>query len=101
MSVIVDFSIFPLDKGESLSRYVARAVRIIKESGLPHVIGPMSTSVEGEWEEVMALVNRCFQEMKKDSGRVSLSLRADYRQGGQGRMKHKIEAVREDRQEDQ
>ncbi len=35
MSVIINFSIFPLDKGESLSNYVARAIKIIDESGLP------------------------------------------------------------------
>jgi uncharacterized protein YqgV (UPF0045/DUF77 family) len=36
MSVIVEFSIFPMDKGESLSAYVARALKIIQDSGLPY-----------------------------------------------------------------
>jgi uncharacterized protein YqgV (UPF0045/DUF77 family) len=45
MSVIVDFSIFPLGKEESVSKYASRAVKIIKDSGLPHHIGPMGTSI--------------------------------------------------------
>ena len=74
MSVIVEFSIFPLDKGESLSRYVARAIKIIKDGGLPYELNPMGTCVEGQWKEVMALVDRCFQELQKDCGRINLAL---------------------------
>ena len=52
---------FPLDKGESVSPYVARLVRVIRESGLPHKLGPMGTSIEGEWHQVMAVVTHCFE----------------------------------------
>lgn len=93
MSVIIDFSIFPMDKGESLSPYVARAVRIVKNSGLPYKFGPMSTSVEGEWDEVMALVNQCYREMEKDCNRINLNLRADCRKGAAGRLDGKIKSV--------
>jgi len=93
MSVIIDFSIFPLDKGVSLSPYVARAVKIVKESGLPYHFGPMGTSIEGEWEEAMAVVNRCFAELRKDCGRINLNLKADYRQGADGRLTGKIRSV--------
>jgi len=47
MSVILDFSMYPLDKGESLSPYVARSIKIIQESGLPYEFRSMGTSVEG------------------------------------------------------
>ena len=95
MSVIVEFSIFPLDKGESLSRYVARAIKIIKDGGLPYELNPMGTCVEGQWKEVMALVDRCFQELQKDCGRINLALKADYRKGPAGRLKSKVASVRE------
>jgi len=94
MSVIIEFSIFPMDKGESLSRDVARALKIIKESGLPYELNPMGTCVEGEWNEVMNLVDQCFQELQKDSGRVYLALKADYRKGPSGRLKGKVESVK-------
>lgn len=95
MSVIIDFSIFPMDKGVSLSPYVARAIKIVKESGLPYCFGPMSTSIEGEWDDVMAVVSRCFAELKKDSTRINVNLKADYRQGPGGRLTSKIKAVEE------
>lgn len=95
MSVIVEFSIFPMDKGESLSPYVARALKEIQESGLPYELNPMGTCVEGEWREVMALVDRCFQALAQDCNRINLSLKADYRKGPAGRMKSKVVSVKE------
>jgi uncharacterized protein (TIGR00106 family) len=95
MSVIVDFSIFPVDKGESLSPYVARSIKIIQESGLPYEFRAMGTSIEGEWDEVMAVVTRCFDAMRRNCNRVSLSLKADYRRGPGGRIQRKVESVKE------
>ena len=92
MSVIVDFSMYPLDKGESLSPYVARSINIIQESGLPYEFRSMGTSIEGEWEEVMAVVRRCFEAMRQDCNRVVLSLKADYRRGPAGRLQRKSES---------
>jgi len=93
MSTIVEFSIFPLDKGVSLSPFVARAITIVRESGLPYRFGPMSTSIEGEWEEVMTVIHTCFAELKKDCSRINLSLKADYRQGPGDRLMGKIKSV--------
>ena len=95
MSVIINFSIFPLDKGESLSNYVARAIKIIDESGLPYELTSMGTSIEGEWAEVMAVVDKCFQAFEKDCNRVYLALKADYRKGPVGRIKGKVESVKQ------
>ena len=65
MSVLIHFSIFPTDKQTSASPYVARAVRIIRDSGLPYKLGPMSTAVEGEWEEVILLLKRWERQTYK------------------------------------
>ena len=94
MSVIVEFSIFPMDKGESLSPYVARAFELIQDSGLPYELNPMGTCVEGEWHEVMALVDQCFRALEKDCNRINLSLKADYHKGPAGRMKAKVASVK-------
>ena len=95
MSVLVDLSIFPLDKGDSLSAYVARALKIIRDSGLPYKIGPLGTSVEGEWDEVMGVVNNCFQELKQDCDRIYMALKLDYRKGPSGRIESKVRSVQE------
>ena len=93
MSVLIHFSIFPTDKGTSVSPYVAKSLRIIRESGLPYKLGPMSTAVEGEWEEVMAVVERCFKELRKSSSRIYMTLQMDYREGAVNRIEGKIKSV--------
>jgi uncharacterized protein (TIGR00106 family) len=94
MSVLINFAIFPLDKGESVSQYVTRVVRIIRDSGLPHQLGPMGTSIEGEWDEVMAVVTSCFAELNKDCNRVYLAITGDYRKAGSNRIVGKVESVK-------
>jgi uncharacterized protein (TIGR00106 family) len=93
MSVLIDLSIFPVDKGESVSAFVARAVNVIRASGLPHRIGPMGTTIEGEWEETIGVVGRCLEELKKDCHRVYMTLKVDYRKGAGGRMETKVKAL--------
>jgi uncharacterized protein (TIGR00106 family) len=95
MSVIVEISIFPMDKGESVSTYVARAIKIIRDSGLSYQLNPMGTCIEGEWRDVMDVVDRCFRDLEKDCTRINLSLKADYRKGVSNRMKSKVSSVNE------
>jgi uncharacterized protein (TIGR00106 family) len=93
MSALIDFSIFPVDKGESVSPYVARVVRIIRDSGLKYKIGPMGTTIEGEWEALMSIVTLCFKELKKDCRRIYMSIKVDYRAGGSDRIVSKVKSV--------
>ena len=93
MSVLIDFSIFPVDKGTSVSPYVARAVNIIRQSDLAHALGPMGTSIEGEWPAVMAVVNRCFEALQADCDRIYCTIKADYRKGAGNRLKDKVRSV--------
>lgn len=81
MSVLLEFSMSPFDKGESLSKYVSRSLDIIDRSGVAYVLGPMGTVLEGEWEEVMGVVSDCFERMRQDCGRISISMKVDYREG--------------------
>lgn len=93
MSVIVDFSLFPIGKEESVSKYASRAVKIIKDSGLDYQIGPMGTAIEGEWDEVMGVIKRCLDDLRKDCRRVYMTMKVDYREGEKGRMPRKVKAV--------
>ncbi|MEA3486540.1 MAG: MTH1187 family thiamine-binding protein [Thermodesulfobacteriota bacterium] len=95
MSTLINFSIFPLDKGESVSMHVARALKIIRDSGLAYKLNPMGTAIEGEWDEVMDIVSRCFEEIKKDCDRVYMTVNADYRKGKSGRIDSKVKSVEE------
>ena len=93
--ILVEFSLTPLDKGESLSKYVSRSIDIVDKSGLPYKLGPMSTCVEGEWDKVFDLIKKCFEKMKEDCRRISISIKVDYREGKSGRLESKIKAVEE------
>jgi uncharacterized protein (TIGR00106 family) len=92
---MAEFSIYPLDKGDSLSPYVARAVKIVKESGLAYNFGPMGTTVEGDWDQVSKVLEDCFRDLEKDCERISLTVRMDYRKEGGSRMEQKVSSVRE------
>ncbi|MBF0108635.1 MAG: MTH1187 family thiamine-binding protein [Magnetococcales bacterium] len=85
----------PLDKGESVSTYVARSLDIIDTSGLPYRLGPMGTTLEGEWDEVMAVVKKCHDRMLEDCQRVSLVLKADIRKNARDRLTGKIASIEE------
>ncbi|MBM3316768.1 MAG: MTH1187 family thiamine-binding protein [Candidatus Eisenbacteria bacterium] len=91
--VLLEFSMTPLDKGESVSAFVSRSLEIIDRSGLPYRLNPMGTVVEGTWEEALAVVTRCFERMRTDCGRISVSIKIDYRCGRSGRLEGKIASL--------
>ena len=91
--LLAEFAISPLDKGASVSPWVARSLDLIDRSGLPYRLGPMSTTVEGEWDEVMAVIKACFERMAEDSDRISIAFKCDWRRGRSGRLTAKVEKV--------
>ena len=91
--ILCEFSMSPLQKGESVSKYVARSLDIVSTSGIDYRLNPMGTVLEGEWDEVMDIVTRCFERMKKDCTRISVSMKIDYRKGEKGRLESKVASV--------
>ena len=93
--MIVAFSISPTaaDSTGSVSDAVARAVRVVRESGLPCETNAMFTNVEGEWDEVMAVVKRAVDVVAEASPRVGLVLKADVRPGYDGQLTAKVERI--------
>lgn len=91
--VLLEFSMSPLGKGESVGKYVSRSLEIIDKSGLEYRLNPMGTVLEGEWDEVMDVVRQCYDRMQQDCNRISCSIKIDYRKGKNGRLSGKIESV--------
>jgi uncharacterized protein (TIGR00106 family) len=87
------FSITPIGVGESVSEQVADVVRLVRESGLPNETNAMFTNVEGEWDDVMALVRACVMKVAESAPRVSVVIKIDHRPGVTGALRHKVEAV--------
>lgn len=93
MMVLLEFSMWPLGQGESVSASVARSLDIIDKSGLSYQLTPMGTILEGEWAEVMAVVTACFEAMKADCPRIETSIKMDYRAGSNSRLTSKLASV--------
>jgi uncharacterized protein (TIGR00106 family) len=93
--VLLDFSIAPMDKGESVARYVARCLEIVAASGLDYRLHAMGTTLEGEWDQVFDVVTRCFKELQPECKRISVSIKVDYRDGPGGRLESKVKHVEE------
>lgn len=91
--MIVAFSVTPLGVGTDVAEYVADAVKVVRESGLPNRTDAMFTSVEGEWDEVFAVVKAACEAVAAKAPRVSLSLKADIRPGVTGAMDAKVASV--------
>jgi uncharacterized protein (TIGR00106 family) len=92
---VLEFSMFPLDKGESLSPYVARSLDIIDRCGLEYRCHAMGTVLEGEFDQVMGVVKQCFDAMAVDCRRIECSIKLDYRKDAAGRLSGKIRSVEE------
>lgn len=93
--MLVAFSISPVaqDPNGSVTEAVAAAVRVVRESGLPNRTDSMFTTIEGEWDEVMAVVKAAVEVVSEQSPRVGLVLKADIRAGYEGQLTAKVERI--------
>ena len=92
--MLVAFSVTPLGTGEAVGEVVAEAVRVVRESGLPNQTDAMFTTIEGDWDETMAVVKRAVDAVAARAPRVSLVLKADIRPAhNSGQLAAKVERV--------
>lgn len=91
--VLLEMSITPLGKGDSVSEHVAACLDLIDQSGLDYELHAMGTIVEGDLPEVLDLMRRCIELVSRASNRVSCSAKIDYRPGYKGRLKSKVTRV--------
>ncbi|MEE2706915.1 MAG: MTH1187 family thiamine-binding protein [Planctomycetota bacterium] len=92
---LLEFSMSPLAKGESVSRYVARSLEIIDASGLDYRLHAMGTIVEGELDQIMDVLKKCFEAMSVDCDRITCTAKVDFRRGHSGRLESKVASVKE------
>jgi uncharacterized protein (TIGR00106 family) len=93
MSVLAEFSMSPMDQGESVSKYVARSLEIIADSGVPYRLGPMGTCLEGGWDEVFGVIRKCYERMSQDCRRITCTIKLDVRAGHEDRLTSKVAKV--------
>jgi len=95
--MLLAFSVAPTigDETGGVAAAVAEAVRVVRESGLPHETTSMFTTIEGEWDEVFDVVKRATDAVVAVSPRVSLVIKADIRPGFTGQLTEKVARVEE------
>ena len=92
--VLAEFAMFPTDKGESVSPYVAKVIDTIDKSGIIYQLTPMGTIIEGEFDEVMKVLENCFKVLETDCDRIYSSIKFDYRKTEKSRMKSKTDKIK-------
>jgi uncharacterized protein YqgV (UPF0045/DUF77 family) len=94
--MLVAFSVAPsvaADSTGSVSEAVAAAVKVVRDCGLPNRTDSMFTTIEGEWDECMAVVKQAVDAVTAYGPRVSLVLKADIRPGHTGELTGKVERL--------
>ena len=91
--MLIAFSVTPLGVGEGVGEIVAEAVRVVRASGLPNQTDSMFTTIEGDWDEAMAVVKDAVDAVAARAPRVSLVLKADLRPGVTDGLTSKVETI--------
>ncbi len=94
MHAIVGFTLVPLGAGISVSPYVAAIERVLEQSGLTFEVNANSTNIEGEWNEVFAVLERCHETVHAEGApRIHTCVQVGTRTDRSQRMAEKLESV--------
>jgi uncharacterized protein (TIGR00106 family) len=91
--MLVELSIIPLGRGEHLSTALAEVLEVVDASGLRYCLTPTGTCIEGEWDDVMALVRRCHERARASSRHVMTTVRIEDEEGATNKLVDNVEAV--------
>ncbi len=91
--MIVEFDTYPVGQEEGLGPEVAKAIKIVKESGLDYQLTAMGTLIEGDWDEVMETIKKCHHRLREDHARVETHIKIDDHAGKTGKLTGKVNSV--------
>jgi len=94
MSVLLEFAMFPTDKGDSVSQYVSKIIEMIRKSGSPYKLTAMGTIIETETlEQALGLVNQSYKVLEPFSNRVYSSIKLDIQKNKANRLVTKVQSI--------
>lgn len=94
MSILFEFAMFPTDKGESVSPYVSRIIRMVDEGGYSYKLTPMGTVIEtSTMPEALEVLDKAYKQLEQDCNRVYASIKFDIRKGKENRLESKIQSI--------
>lgn len=91
--MLVEFSIVPVGKGAGLGKEIAKILKIVDDSGLPYKVNPMGTVVEGDWDDLMALIKKCHETALRGGERVVTSIKIDDRKKHCNMIEEKVKSL--------
>lgn len=94
MSVLTEISLFPLDKGASLSPWISKAVAHVRQSGVAYKLSAMGTTIETETPaQALTLVNELFELLQTDSSRIYCTIKMDYNKDKTNALDAKVQSI--------
>ena len=88
--MLVEFRLTPVGTGEESKELLAKAVALVEKSELDYQLTAMGILLEGQWEEVMFVIQKCHEELKKFAERVVTDIIIDDRKDLNGRLKGNV-----------
>ncbi len=88
--MLAQFRILPVGTGEETKELVGKTVALIEKSELDYQLTAMGVLLEGQWEEVMFVIQKCHEEVKKFAERVVTEIVIDDRKDLNGRLKGNV-----------
>lgn len=94
MSVLVEFAMFPTDKGASVSEYVSRIVKLLRSEPVNYQLTPMGSIFEtNTMDEALSIIARAYSVLEPDCGRVYSTVKFDIRKDRQDAMNQKMASI--------
>lgn len=88
--MLAQISIIPVGTGEEMKELIAKALKIVDNSELDYQLTSMGTIIEGDWDEIMALVKKCHEEIRNFADRIVTNITIDDRKNMTGRLKNQV-----------
>ena len=93
--MLFEFSIIPVSGDTHLSGPIAEAIKIVEGSGLPHKVTPLGTCIEGEWSQVIPLIEKCHQRVRQLAPHVLTEIKIEDDEGSTNKLRRNITSIEE------
>ncbi len=94
MSVLMEFAMFPTDKGASVSEYVSKVIQMIRNDAENYKLTAMGTIIETETiKEALDIIQKASDILTEHSDRVYSSIKFDIQKNKNNRLQSKIQSI--------
>ncbi len=96
MSVLLEFAMFPTDKGDSVSQHVSKVIDVVRQSGAAYQLTAMGTLVETDtMPEALNIINQAHEVLAENCSRIYTTINIDSQKGKSNRIKSKVKAIKD------